>query len=77
MSAAMPSTSYAVAVTLNGQGATGWGPGSGGSVAQCVGFDAAVISTTQFSITFRHCSDGSALAVTNATKLGWIAIQNN
>jgi hypothetical protein len=73
----MPNTNYTIAVTLNGQGATGWGPGAGGSVAQCVDFDAAVVSATQFSITFRHCVDGSALSVTNATHLGWIAIQNN
>jgi hypothetical protein len=46
-------------------------------VPECVDFDAAVVSTTQFSITFRHCVDGSALNVTSNTKLGWIAIQNN
>jgi hypothetical protein len=74
----MPSTNYTVAVTLNGQGASAWGPGSGGSSAQCVAFDAAVISTTQFSITFRLCGTGAATNVTpNAAHVGWIAIQNN
>ena len=77
MSSAMPNTNYVVTVSLNGQGAVGWGPGAGGSSAQCLGFDAAVISTTQFTVTWRRCSDGAATNVVGLTKLGWVAIANN
>ncbi|MFO7571758.1 MAG: hypothetical protein R6W48_04060 [Gaiellaceae bacterium] len=73
----MPGTNYVVAVSLNGQGAVGWGPGPGGSSVQCNVFDAAIIDATQFSITWRRCDTGAPVPVVGLTKLGWIAIATN